>query len=171
MAASASMTCRQTNLLSRDFTCRRLFLQHIFLCSLCKSTFKNIYRQSVNTFFISRSSSLTTALIKDTLLSISDTAENCVAICTCSSAHAPGGQAVRRSEAVEHTNILRRQELHKLGVLEHVSFAVEDGGSLIRNVDYPSCVERHCYCKNVLLKRQNENCGINEKINCSDTTN
>lgn len=90
-------------------------------------------------------------------------------ICTCSSAHAPGGEAVRRCEAVEHTNILRCQELHKLGVLEHISFAVEDGGSLIRNVDYPSCVERNCYCENVLLKRQNPDCVINEKIDCSES--
>lgn len=75
-------------------------------------------------------------------------------ICTCSGAHAPGGQAVRRCEAVEHANILRRQELHKLGVLEHISFAVEDGGSLVRNVDYPSCVQRHGYCKDVLLRQK-----------------
>lgn len=72
---------------------------------------------------------------------------------TCSSAHAPGGQAVRRCEAVKHTDVLRRQELHKLGVLEHISLTVEDGGSLIGNVDYPSRVERHRDCKNVLLER------------------
>lgn len=83
--------------------------------------------------------------------------------CTCSSAHAPGGQAVRRREAVKHANILRCQELHKLAVLEHVPFAVEDGGSLIRNVDDPSCDERHCYCKNVLLRTQNPNFGMSEE--------
>lgn len=71
-------------------------------------------------------------------------------VCTCSSAHAPGRQAVRRREAVEHADILRRQELHKLAVLEHVPFAVEDVGGLIGNVDDPARVERHRHRKDVL---------------------
>lgn len=50
---------------------------------------------------------------------------------TRSGGHAPGGQPVRRGEAVEHADILRRQELHELGVLEDLSFAVEYGGGLV----------------------------------------
>lgn len=49
-------------------------------------------------------------------------------------AHAPRGQAVWRGEAVEHADILRDQELHKLAVVEHVPFAVQDGGSLVGDV-------------------------------------
>lgn len=52
-------------------------------------------------------------------------------VITCSSAHAPGGQAVARGEAVENTNVLGSQELHKLGILEDAPFTVEDGGGLV----------------------------------------
>lgn len=71
---------------------------------------------------------------------------------TCSSAHAPGGQAIRRREAVKDADILRCKKLHKLGVSEHISLTVEDGGSLVRNVDYPSSDKRHGNCKHILLK-------------------
>lgn len=70
--------------------------------------------------------------------------------CTCSGAHAPGRQAVRRGEAVEDADVLWCQELHELGVLEDVPFAVQDAGGLVGNVDNPARVERHCYCKDVL---------------------
>lgn len=70
---------------------------------------------------------------------------------TCSCAHAPRGQAVRCCEAVEHADILRYQKLHKLRVLERLSFAAEDGGSLVGNVDNPSGDQRYSYCKNILL--------------------
>lgn len=70
--------------------------------------------------------------------------------CTCAGAHAPGRQAVRRSEAVEDADVLRRQKLHELGVLKDVPFAVQDVGGLVGNVDNPACVEGHCHCKDVL---------------------
>lgn len=70
--------------------------------------------------------------------------------CTCSSAHAPGRQAVWRGEAVEDADVLRRQKLHELSVLEDVPFAVQDVGGLVGNVDNPARVERHSYCKDVL---------------------
>lgn len=73
---------------------------------------------------------------------------------TCSGAHAPRGQAVRGCEAVEHADILRHQKLHELGVLEHLSFAVEDGGRLVGNVDDPSGDQRYRYCKYILLMTQ-----------------
>jgi len=73
-------------------------------------------------------------------------------IFTCSGAHAPGGQPVRRGEAVEHADVLRRQELHELAVLEHFSFAVEDGGGLVRDGDDPSRDDGNRHCKNVLLR-------------------
>lgn len=50
---------------------------------------------------------------------------------TCSGGHAPGREPVGGGEAVEHADIPWRQELHKLGVLEHVSFAVEYGSGLV----------------------------------------
>ena len=70
--------------------------------------------------------------------------------CTCSGAHAPGGQAVRHGEAVKHADILRRQELHKLGVFEHFPFAVEDGGRLIGDVHDPASDQRDRHRKDVL---------------------
>ena len=75
----------------------------------------------------------------------------CVCVSTCSSAHAPGGQAVGRGEAVKHADVLRRQELHKLGILEHLPLAVEDGGRLVRDVDDAARVQRHRRRKDVLL--------------------
>lgn len=70
---------------------------------------------------------------------------------TCSGAHAPRGQAVSGCEAVEHADILWYQKLHKLGVLEHLLFAVEDGGRLVRNVNNPSGDQRYCNSKYILL--------------------
>lgn len=52
-------------------------------------------------------------------------------VITCSCAHAPGLQAVGRGEAVENTDVLGSQELHKLSVLEDTPFTVEDRGSLV----------------------------------------
>ena len=52
-------------------------------------------------------------------------------VVTCSGAHAPGGQAVGRGEAVEHADVLRTEELHKLGVGKHLSFTVQDGRHLV----------------------------------------
>lgn len=69
---------------------------------------------------------------------------------TCSSAHAPGGQSVGSGEAVEHTDVLRRQELHKLGILEHVPLAVEDGCCLIRYIHNLPGDQGHCNRKDVL---------------------
>lgn len=54
---------------------------------------------------------------------------------TCSGAHAPWRQAVGRGEAVEHADILRCQELHKLGIIEHFTLAVQDGRRLLRDVN------------------------------------
>lgn len=54
---------------------------------------------------------------------------------TCARAHAPRGQSVGRGEAVEHANVLGRQELHKLGVVEHFALAVQDGRRLFRDVN------------------------------------
>lgn len=50
---------------------------------------------------------------------------------TCSGAHAPRRKAVRRGEAVEHADVLRRQELHELGVVEDFPPAVQDGRRLV----------------------------------------
>lgn len=72
---------------------------------------------------------------------------------TCSGAHAPGGQPVGCGKAVEHADVLWRQELHKLGVLERVSFAVEYGRGLVWNVHYPPCAERHGHRKDVLPRQ------------------
>lgn len=52
-------------------------------------------------------------------------------VSTCSGGHAPGGQPVGCGKAVEHADVLWRQELHKLGVLEDFSFAVEYGRGLV----------------------------------------
>ncbi len=55
-----------------------------------------------------------------------------VCVCrTCASAHAPGRQPVLCGEAIKHANILRCKKLHKLSILEHVPFAIQDGGSLV----------------------------------------
>lgn len=69
---------------------------------------------------------------------------------TCSSAHAPRGQSVGRGEAVEHANILRCQELHKLGIVEHFSLAVQDGRRLVRDVNNLPRNEGDGYSKNIL---------------------
>lgn len=73
---------------------------------------------------------------------------------TCSGGHAPGGQPVGRGEAVEHADVLRRQELHKLGVLEHVSLAVEDGRGLVRDIHYPPRAQGHGDRKDVLQRQK-----------------
>lgn len=54
---------------------------------------------------------------------------------TCSSAHAPWRQAVGRGKAVEHADVLRCQELHKLGVCKDFPLAVQDGRCLVRDVN------------------------------------
>lgn len=72
--------------------------------------------------------------------------------CTCSSAHAPWGQAVGRGEAVEHADVLRRQELHKLGVVEHFLFAIQDGRRLVRDVNNLPRDEWHGHSKYILKK-------------------
>lgn len=54
---------------------------------------------------------------------------------TCSSAHAPWRQVVGRGKAVEHADVLRRQELHKLGVCKDFPLAVQDGCCLVRDVN------------------------------------
>lgn len=54
---------------------------------------------------------------------------------TCSSAHAPWRQAVGRGKAVEYADVLRRQELHKLGVCKDFPLAVQDGRCLVRDVN------------------------------------
>lgn len=71
-------------------------------------------------------------------------------ILTCSCAHAPWGQAVWCGEAVEHADILRSQELHKLGVVEHFPLAVQDGCCLVRDVNNLPRDERHCYSEYIL---------------------
>lgn len=69
---------------------------------------------------------------------------------TCTSAHAPGRQSVRCGEAVEHANITRRQELHKLAVFELVFPAVQDSCRLLRYIHDLPRDERHRDGKNVL---------------------
>jgi len=69
---------------------------------------------------------------------------------TCSGAHAPRGQAVGRGEAVEHADVLRRQELHELGVVKHFALAVQDGRRLVRDVNYFARDERDGYGENIL---------------------
>lgn len=69
---------------------------------------------------------------------------------TCSSAHAPWGQAVRCGEAVEHADVLRRQELHELGILKHFPLAVQDRRRLVRDVNNLPCDERDGYSKYIL---------------------
>lgn len=76
---------------------------------------------------------------------------------TCSSAHAPGGQPVGRGEAVEHANILRCQELHKLGVLEHFSLAVQDGRRLVRDVNNLPGDEGDGHSENILTSTEVKN--------------
>lgn len=73
------------------------------------------------------------------------------AVDTCSRAHAPRRQAVRRGEAVEHTDILRCEELHKLGIGEYLALAIQDGRGLVRDVNDLAGNERDCHCKYVLL--------------------
>lgn len=75
---------------------------------------------------------------------------------TCASAHAPGGQSVGRGEAVEHANVLRRQELHKLGVVEHFPLAVQDGRRLFRDVNNLPGDEGDGDSKNVLMAQRSK---------------
>lgn len=69
---------------------------------------------------------------------------------TCSGAHAPWRQTVRRREAVEHADILRCQELHKLGIVEHFPVAVQDGCRLVRDVNDLPRDEGDSYSKYIL---------------------
>lgn len=69
---------------------------------------------------------------------------------TCSSAHAPRGQSVGCGEAVEHANILRCQELHKLGIVEHFSLAVQDGRRLVWDINNLARDEGDSDSKNIL---------------------
>lgn len=73
---------------------------------------------------------------------------------TCSGAHAPWREAVGRREAVEHADVLRRQELHELGVFEHLPLAVEDGSGLVGDVDDLSGDEGHGHGKDVLQEEK-----------------
>lgn len=75
---------------------------------------------------------------------------------TCAGAHAPGGQPVRRGEAVEHAHVLRRQELHKLGVVEHFSLAVQDGRRLFRDVNNLPRDEGDGDGKNILMAQRSK---------------
>lgn len=69
---------------------------------------------------------------------------------TCSGAHAPRGQPVGRGEAVEHADVLRSEKLHEIGVVEHLPLAVQDGRSLVRDVNDLSRDERDGYGKYIL---------------------
>lgn len=69
---------------------------------------------------------------------------------TCSGAHAPWGQAVGCGEAVEHADILRGQELHKLGIGKHFPLAVQDGRRLVRDVNNLPCDEWDGHSKYIL---------------------
>lgn len=71
---------------------------------------------------------------------------------TCSGAHAPRRQAVWRGEAVEHADVLGRQELHELGVVEHFPPAVQDGRRLVRDVNDLPGDKRHRHSEDVLQK-------------------
>lgn len=75
---------------------------------------------------------------------------------TCASAHAPRGQSVRRGEAVEHANVLGRQELHKLGIVEHFSLAVQDGRRLFRDVNDLPRDEGDGHGKDILMAQRSK---------------
>lgn len=75
---------------------------------------------------------------------------------TCSCAHAPWGQPVGCGEAVEYTDILRRQELHKLGIVEHFLLAVQDGRCLVRDVNDLPRDEGDSYSKNILMAQRKQ---------------
>lgn len=75
-------------------------------------------------------------------------------VVTCAGAHAPRGQAVRCGEAVEHADILRRQELNELGVIEHFPLAVQDGRSLVRDVNNLPRDERDGHSKYILQEKK-----------------
>lgn len=83
---------------------------------------------------------------------------------TCSGAHAPRGEAVRRGEAVEHADILRRQELHKLSIVENFPLTVQDGGSLVRDVNNLPRDEGHRYSKYVLRGRNMSIYSLTRKV-------
>lgn len=69
---------------------------------------------------------------------------------TCSGGHAPRGEAIWCGEAVEHADILRRQELHELGIVENFPLTVEYGGCLVGDVNDLPSDEGHRYCKYIL---------------------
>lgn len=79
---------------------------------------------------------------------------------TCSGAHAPWRQTVGRGEAVEHADVLRGQELHKLGIVKHLPLAVQDGCRLVWDVNNLTRDERHGYSKYILRAQfKNESVG------------
>lgn len=75
-------------------------------------------------------------------------------VVTCAGAHAPRGQAVRCGEAVEHADILRRQELNELGVIKHFPLAVQDRRSLVRDVNNLPRDERDGHSKYILQEKK-----------------
>lgn len=81
-------------------------------------------------------------------------------VVTCAGAHAPRGQAVRCGEAVEHTDILRCQELNKLGVIKHFPLAVQDRRSLVRDVNNLPRDERDGHRKYILQEEEEKNFNV-----------
>lgn len=75
-------------------------------------------------------------------------------VVTCAGAHAPRGQAVRCGEAVEHADILRRQELNELGIIKHFPLAVQDRRSLVRDVNNLPRDERDGHSKYILQEKK-----------------
>lgn len=72
---------------------------------------------------------------------------------TCAPADAPGRKPAGRGGAVEHAHVVRRQELHELGILEGVALTAEEGGHLVRDVqDFPGD-QGHGRSKHVLERK------------------
>lgn len=51
---------------------------------------------------------------------------------------------------MEHTDIMRSQELHKLGVTEGILLTVKNGGNLVRDVQDLPRNQGHGYSKHIL---------------------
>lgn len=81
---------------------------------------------------------------------------------TCSGAHAPWRQAVGCGEAVEHADVLRCQELHKLSIVKHFPLAVQDGRRLVRDVNNLPRDEWDGYSKYILPAKRSNN--VNKSV-------
>lgn len=65
-------------------------------------------------------------------------------------ADTPRWQSVWSSRAIEHTDILRCQKLHKFCIFKNICLAVENRGSLIRDEQNFPSNQRHSYTEHIL---------------------